>query len=662
LLALQLASAASSVAALWLLSALGRKVAPPAVAVAAALVVLVAPGPWLYSVRGFSTTAASVFVLSAAVIAVGGLVGRRATAFTLLLTFAFLIRPNLLPVVAILWIAVASGVRPRRRLLPGILSGSAVTAFAVLLMVRAEGGWSNFVTPFLAHSQRHFSRLVDNLGGYSELGLTKGLGGGLPATVIFLTATVGVVVWARRVGRRGALVWAVVLAVAVAQLVWMQNRTYGRYAVGVQMAMAPLIAGAAATAPPAVGLVGLLGLAGWLGIGSLPLLKEQHRSEFPAWSAVRAAHEDALECDRTVVVESELHPFASYLWHLNERRGTVNPPWVLSPWDPQPWTGVDGAWLVATIHRHLYPDPLRGRERYWGGVSDDLRPLTQGRFLEAWVIDDPPLPLAGWWPAERAGDGRRFMWGGTDARLQLPPLAGTELTVAVRPAPGPEPLVVEYGGVEVARVDGDGGEQFLWLDDAAAAVETSAVLRFGRSRSCPPGAADQRPLAVQLFEIRARTAGDAWSGKVSHRWQRKILRVELEGAFEAEVFPGVGDAVWLGPSARLSVPAVEGHLRLRLWAPRPISPKMVVRVAGRRAAGPLDLGPRPVDVEVDVLSGEAPDGWVELEISSVPYRPADSGGEDRRSLGVVLSEVAFEPLDQGLRPSSATPALSRFPR
>jgi len=40
LLALQLASAASSVAALWLLSALGRKVAPPAVAVAAALVVL----------------------------------------------------------------------------------------------------------------------------------------------------------------------------------------------------------------------------------------------------------------------------------------------------------------------------------------------------------------------------------------------------------------------------------------------------------------------------------------------------------------------------------------------------------------------------------------------------------------------------------------------
>jgi len=645
LLALQLASAASSVAALWLLSVLGRKVAPPAVAVAATLVVLAAPGPWLYSVRGFSTTAASVFVLSAAVVAVGGLAGRRATAFSLLMTCAFLIRPNLLPVVAVLWIAVASGVRPWRRLFPGILSGSALTVLAVLLMVRAEGGWSAFVAPFVAHSQRHFSRLVGNLGGYSDLGLVKGLGGELAAAVIFLAAGVGVVVWARRAGRRGALVWAVVLGVAVSQLVWMQNRTYGRYAVGVQMALAPLIAGAAATVPPAVGLVGLLGFAGWLGFDSLPLVKEQHISEFPAWSAVRAAHDDAVRCDRTVVVESELYPFASYLWHLHERRGTLTPPLVLSPWDPQPWAGVESAWVVATVHRHLYLDPLRGRERYWGGVSEDLRPLTQGRFLEAWVIEDPPLPLAGWWPAERTADGRRFMWGGADARLQLPPLADTELTVAVRPASGPEPLVVEYGGLEVARVDGDGGEQFVWLGAPAAVENTAAVLRFSRSKAYPPGVEDQRPLAFQLYEIRARTAGAAWVGKVSHSWQRQILRVELEGAFEAEVFPDIGEGVWLRPSAVLRVPAVEGRIRLRMWAPRPISPRMVIRVAGRRAAGPLDLGPQPGDIEVDVLSGEALDGWVEIEISSEPFRPADTGGEDRRLLGVVLSEIAFEPLD-----------------
>jgi len=58
MVALQAASAAFSVAALWLLAALGRRVAHPSVAAAAAVLVLVAPGPWLYAMRGFSTTAA----------------------------------------------------------------------------------------------------------------------------------------------------------------------------------------------------------------------------------------------------------------------------------------------------------------------------------------------------------------------------------------------------------------------------------------------------------------------------------------------------------------------------------------------------------------------------------------------------------------------------
>ena len=415
LLALQLASAAFSVIALWLLAALGRRVAPPAVAVAAALVVLAAPGPWLYAVRGFSTTAAAVLALGAGVVAAGGLEGRRVTAFTLLVTGSFLVRPNLLPVLALLWIGVAWSVRPWRRLLPGVAAGSTLTALAVLLMARAEGGWGAFVAPFITHSQRHFSRLVGNAGGYADLGLVKGLGGVAPATVLLAAAALGIVVWARRVDKRSALLWIVVLLTAVAQLVWMQNRTTGRYAAGVQMALAPLVAGAAATAPAAVGCVGLLGLAGWLGYDSLPLVAEQHRTQFPAWSAVEAARSEAVRSGRTIVLEPELHPYASYLWHLFEWRGEENPPWVLSPSDPGQWAGVDDAWVVATVHRHLYPGPLQGKERHWGGVSDRLRPLTQNRFLDAWVIEDPPLPLSGWWPAERESSGRQFMWGGVEA-------------------------------------------------------------------------------------------------------------------------------------------------------------------------------------------------------------------------------------------------------
>jgi len=648
LLALQFASAAFSVAALWLLASLGRRVAPPALATAAALVVLAAPGPWLFAERGFSTTAAAVLALGAAVLAAGGLKGRRVTAFSLLVTASFLVRPILLPVLAVLWLGVAWGVRPRHRLLPGVVAGAAATAIAVYLMARAEGGWSAFVAPFIVHSQRHFSRLAGNAGDYVDLGLVKGLGGVAPATLLFVAAAFGIVVWARRVGRRGALLWAVVLLTAVTQLVWTHNRTTSRYAVGVQMALAPLVAGAVATAPATVGWVGLLSLAAWLGYDSLPLVEEQHSTQLPVWIAVQEARSDALLTDRMVVLEPELHPFASYLWHLSERRGEANPPWVLSPWDPGGWTGVDGAWVVATIHRHLYPDPLYGRERHWGGVSDGLRPLTQQRFLDAWAISDPALPLSGWYSGEREASGRRFMWGGVEAVMAMPPLAeGAELGIALRPAPGPAPVVIAVDGLEMAQINGEDGEQRVWLGVPTAAVGRVAELRLSRAAAFPPGGDDQRPLAVQLFELRAMSPGGAWAGPVAHPWQRDAVKVELEGAWDGESFADNGDGVWLGPRAILRVPAGDGRLRLRLWAPRPTPAHTVLFVAGRRVAGPLDISPQPRFFDLEVLESDVEGGRVEVEIASDPYSPASDGGVDSRTLGVVLSEVAFEPGNNG---------------
>jgi len=644
--ALQVGSAAFAVAALWVLAALGRRLAPPAVAVAAALVVLAAPGPWLYSVRGFSSTAASVLALGAAAVAVGGLRGRRATVFTLLVTASFLVRPNLLPVLAVLWLGVVWAVRPIRRLLPGLVAGVAAVAVSIALMVGAEGGWNAFVAPFLAHSQRHFSRLAGNLGGFGELGLVKGLGGVAPATILLIAAAIGIVAWARRVGRRGAFLWVLVLAVAVSQLVWMQNRTTGRYAVGVQMALAPLIAGAAATLPPAAGCAGLFLVAGWLGAGSQPLVEEQHTTELPAWRAVTRAREEAVSSGRTVVVESELHPFASYLWHLLEWRGEPTPPRVLSPWDPEPWLGMEGAWVVATVHRHFYPDGIRGHELYWGGVSDALYPLTQQRFLEAWVIEDPPLPISGWWPRERSPNGRPFMWGAAGAELTLPPLSPeTEIGIALRPASGAYPVSLVLGGEEVVTVDGDSDEQRLWLQLSPTAGDRASPLVFGRQQGYPPGDGDSRPLAVQLFEIRALSQSVSWASAISHPWQRQAMRIELEGAYDAEHFPGDGEGVWLRPRAVLRLAAKAGRLRLRLWAPRPTPAETVIRIAGRHAAGPLDIGPSPADYEFEVLPDDVIDGRLEVEIRSDVYRPAEDGTADSRELGVVLSRVGFQPDD-----------------
>jgi len=557
---------------------------------------------------------------------------------------SFLVRPHLLPVLAVVWLAGVWSVRPLRRLVPGVAAGFAAGVTAVVLMVWAEGGWSAFLAPFWAHSQRHFSRLVDNLGGYTDLGLVKGLGGVVPATAVFALSLAGLVVWARRRGRRRAAVWLVALALAAAQLVWLQNRTYGRYAVGVQMALAPLVAAAAATAPPAAAVAGLLGLTGWFGVSGLPLVKEQHTTQLPAWQAVQQATVEALEDGRTVVLESELHPFASYLWHLLEARGEPTPPWVLTPWDPQPWAGVDRPWLVATIHRGFYPDPVFGIEHRWAGVSGALEPLTQQRFLEAWVLRDVPLPIRGWWPAEHAADGRRFMWCGADATLLVPPLAGgAELGLTVRPAPASDPLTVQWAGGEEVAVDGEVGECRVWLTPPPAAANRVSAIDLHRARGYSPGASDRRLLAAQFFEMRAVDPGREWTGPVAHRWQREALQVELLGAYGGETFGAAGEGVWLGPSAVLRVPAAAGVLILRLWAPRPTPPQTRLRVGDEQVLGPLDIGQQPMDFSIEIEASDTRDGRVEIEVLSDPYLPAAAGAGDSRELGVVLSRLTFVP-------------------
>ena len=48
-----------------------------------------------------------------------------------------------------------------------------------------------------------------------------------------------------------------------------------------------------------------------------------------------------------------------------------------------------------------------------------------------------------------------------------------------------------------------------------------------------------------------------------------------------------------------------------------------------------------------MLTGEAIDGRLEVQILSDSYVPSDHGGEDLRSLGVVISGLAFEPWKSG---------------
>jgi hypothetical protein len=80
-----------------------------------------------------------------------------------------------------------------------------------------------------------------------------------------------------------------------------------------------------------------------------------------------------------------------------------------------------------------------------------------------------------------------------------------------------------------------------------------------------------------------------------------------------------------------------------MWAPRPTPPRTVIWIEERHADGPFEIGHLPAVYELEVLPGDAVGGRLAIEILSDPYLPAEDGAVDSRELGVVLSEIGFQP-------------------
>jgi hypothetical protein len=502
---LQILSAAASCLTVFPLAALGRRAAPPAVAATAALAVLAAPGVWLHAGRGFSDTPAAFFALWAAAVAVWGLEGRRATAFTLLLAAAFLIRPILLPPLGLLWLAGAATVRPRRRLWPGVGLGALAVAASIAGLVAVQGSWAQFASAFVAHAETHAVNLVEhNPGGVLDLGIVKGFGGPWLAAGAAALALLGAAVWARRAGRGAAAAWLVILAVTVAQFVWLQNRRFPRYAVPLQEAAAPLLAAAAAAAaPPLVAAGGLAALgAGWA-VEAAPAVLEQHRTELPGWAAVRAAVRDAKTTGEALVVEPGLYPFLSYQEELDRAAGHPwSFRWYLAPSSPDARALPDGPFALVTDYPFHY-FPAFGPGARFPTVSDRLRPLTQGRFLNVLAARDVPVPVRGWWlPEVVPGSGRKFEWGGAGAEFLVPPLPpGDGLAVDLVPYPGPAPLELVVDGAVALTVPGDAPRATHVIAAGFFRPGHTSRLVFRRAAAYSPGKGDTRKLSVQLWGI-----------------------------------------------------------------------------------------------------------------------------------------------------------------
>lgn len=649
LVGLQLLSAAASCLTLWPLAALGRKVAPPAVAVGATLLVLFLPGVWLHAGRGFSSTPAAFIALWAAALAWRPADRRQVTAFTCLVTAAFLIRPILLPSLALLWLAGVWQVTPRRRLLPGVAAASAAVLLAVVGMVIAQGSWSEFARPFAVHGRTHARNLLGNTGGFAELGIVKGAGGATLACLLLVLAAIGVARWMRRGGRNAAITWIAVVGIGVGELIWLQNRTFSRYAVPFQLAAAPPVAAAAALAPPALGASVLLAAAAATAMRGWPTVVEQHARLLPGWESLLFAARAAARSDCDLVVDGGLYPFVSYLSHRERAAGRG---WsfkvFLPPANPEATGAPQRCYLLVTdVPENYLPAPW-GRRWRWGEVSRELHPLTSGRFLNSTVVEGAILPVRAWWLPEKSG-GNRFMWGGANAELLLPPLAPTgSLALELLPTRGAAPLAVLLNGADVAFVPGDARR--LTLPLAASVFSPTKVnrLTFRREHGYPPQRGDSRPLAVCLYGLTSPSGDPAWaarrrltsllaSAEVKHRF-----RFPAEGFYRPEHF-AFGRAAWTRPRASMNVPLAPGVLTFTLWAPRPDPVDLKISIDGQPVAGPLSIGRNPQTFSIALTNRQTPTAPARLELGSRPYTPATAGSTDSRELGVVLAAVELVP-------------------
>jgi hypothetical protein len=651
---LQLLSSALSVLALWPLAAVARRAAPPLVATTVSVVFLLLPGVWMYAPRGFSETPSTFFVLWAMAVLVDGLEGRRATAFVALLTAAFLTRPILLPSLGLLWLAGAATVRPRRRLLPGVAIGTAATIVATAAMIAIQGSAQSFVAAFVDHATRHARGLATNVQGFSELGIVTGSGGVWVTVTFIVLAALGTVAWARRRGRRFATVWVAILLVSVAQLVWLQDRTYPRYAVPSQLAAAPLVAaGAVAVAPAATAAWSLAALGAYLAVQTYPVMVEQHATEMPAWAALRFAAQVAARDGYELVVEPGLAPFTSYLQELDRSRGR---PWKLAthlaPSATILKTLPAGRYLVLTDKPQRYLPAFAGRSWVFSGESEQLDALSQGRFERAVVLENAPLPISGWTNVARDEREIDFMWGTTQSRLLLPPLpAGTAVALDIEPTRGPATLELQVGGVSSAVLSGTVGRRTVWLDPGLLQPGHTTELSFTRPEGYAVGAGGW-PQALRLSGLRAAGGPWAWSGSLLAPADLTRLGGELEsddGAPPAAVeLTGVhpaehlaaGTGTWTDPSAHLLAPASPGVLRLLAWAPRPTPPQLEVWLDGRPFAGPLVVPQRPTPVEL-FIGEEAIGTRMDLELRSVAWTPEHPSAGVGGPLGVVLGGIEF---------------------
>lgn len=643
--ALQVASAGFSVLAFFALVWFWQRWVPRNLATAGALLASFLPGAWFHASRAFSETpAAALFLLALLAWQRGG--ERRLFWASLALSAAGLVRPPLLPFFALVWLFWAWQFRRNPREVGQVLAVVAGFGAAVMVpLVLEAGGIELFWEALTTHAGEHAFLLGSEGFALGQLGLVKGLGGPVPALAMLLSALAGWVAQRRTVGPRSWLVASLLGFWLVYLLAFTHNSTYPRYWV-----MALLLL-------PVPGLYGLqlLFRKTELAVGAGFLAAAYFA--WWTWPAVRCIHQTPLppvaafgvlpaDPQGNVVFQDELFSFRNYLLRVGKlaagslRWSEVQPPKF----------NLGGAklFLVAETAPTYLPSSV-SRERFFQVGEPRAAYLSQGRFLQAFLVENPVL-LASGGSIREAEEAGPFVWLYPRATLLLPATAGAghlSLAVQLPPDVPGAPVAAKVDGVQVAVVQLAPGPQLLSLplpelpQRQREAKVVPLELVTGCLRKLP---GDLRPLALKVRYVSLEAP--PWEPlpylvlPEPTRLHAKAL--EASGLYGPESFAGVPGA-WCQPKCSFALPVSAGRVQLWLSAPRPGGARVALRLGETTLETPVP--PTGTYLELPVPSSVTHATRLELVLEAPAFNPPN----DPRSLGVVVHGVGFQPTLPPLR-------------
>ncbi len=636
-LALQVASSAASAATFWALARLLDRWLPGGRATFLAAAFSMSPLVWIHAGRGFSTTPAVACAVLALLAWRGG-----AGAYRwgwILLTAAALIRPQLLPELAVLGVwGLACGTHARATRIKGVALAAALALLC--LSVAFAGNAAPVARAFVDHFGRHQGDLAEPLL-WAELGIVRGLGH--PMLAAALAGMVAAGLWrATRANRPHGAGLIGLLVVTAWMILREHNPGYPRYAVALLAASLPAIAWAMDSLPRRLAL--LVGVALTLvgTVSSLGPLLSMHAAPLTVVAAARIATGDpnaaALAYSHGVFSFGRLEAEQAGLRVLDVT--DLGAP----PRRPPRTYAIEGRTLqtidgVTACTIELPDAPARAMK------------LGQGRFGSARLSRDAVLLASGTFAPEFDEANDRFAWLGPASTLSLP--AGSERLQLRLDVPGDLAgaafSVTSGGRVHPGTLRaGPLSLEFPTLGCVDGCEAEVSITGLHQAEG------DLRTLTVRLDGAWVEGADYAPAyGHWSPGRPRSIRAhdVVLDGFEAPEVFAGGRRGAWTGARAAASFPAGPGVLRIQLA--RPLHTPGDVTIATDAETQTIDLGPK---ITTLMLRIEAPQRRTRLEFRSPTFAPATirSGSSDTRDLGLILYAVEFFPEDDPCRPDDVS--------